>query len=343
MRIFQLQGFELTDGQLVARLRLTDEEPPRGQVRRSALWSRIEEGRNELGSALAMKANRQALLTIGGVPHDSKVQWAVREVGSSGAMDLVALIQRSSGGHALLMVDCMSMQASPARLREQVAQSVRIALSTLAKVSLADRPSWIKLVVLSGWRRGVPVPTEAKPLPALQREPAVLESVPEPAVWGYVPYHLEQGEQIYVALGLWEEFDDEPWSAMSDDVVPLPWPSWAPKPVSGWGDGAVVEVEQHQQAVRVSLRLRSSAHKASMKKDRHGSPVANRVRALRAACYSGHMAFGAGRFVGETIEDGVPRLHWDWAAGQAPGPEAAQELVVQKLEGFGKPGQSGMA
>jgi hypothetical protein len=336
VRIFRLTGFELSEGQHAARLRLTDEDVPDGNIQRSELWSRVEEGRSELGAALALLSNKQLLFTLGGAPFDSKLQWVIREVGGAGAMDLVALIKRKSGGAALLMVDCMGTNASPAKLREHVAQSVRQSLSTLAKITLTDRPSWTRLVVLAGWRRSVPIPTEAKPLPALQRAPAILETVPEPLVWGYVPFVYAGRDEIHIAVGSWAEFDEGPWGELrEDDVVPLPWQRWGPVEITDWGKGAVVELEQHRDTVRVSLRLRSSAHKASLKKDRHGSRVANRVRALRTACYSGHMRFGAGRFVGETIEDGVPRLHWDWPDGQAPSAEAARDTVISTLRTFG--------
>jgi len=336
VRIFRLTGFELTQGRHAARLRLTDEPAPPQGVRRSALWSRVDDGSSPLAAALALPSNRQLLLMLAGVPFDSKVEWIIREIGGAGGMDCVASLRRTSGGNTLLLVDCMGMRASPARLREQVAQSVRAALSTLASMTLVDRPSWTKLVVLSGWRHDVPVPTEAKPLPALQRAPAVLESVPEPQVWGYVPYLLGEGSEIYLAFGLWSEFNCDPWTSMAEELVPLPWPCWEPVAIDDWGKGAVVEVEQHRGRVRVSLRLRASAHKASMKKDRHGSRVANRVRALRTACYSGHLAFGAGRFVGETIEDGVPRLHWDWAEDQAASPEAARDQALSSLRSFAR-------
>ena len=333
VRIFQLTYFELTNGQHTGRLRLTDMDVPTAdRIRRSALWSRAEEDRNELGSVLAMRKNRDLLFTLAGLPYDSVLSWTIREVGSAGAMDLVSSIQRAGGGSGLLLVDCMGMQASPARLREQMAQSVRIGLSTLAKVSVAERPAFIKLAVVAGWRKDVPVPTEAKPLPALQRSTSVMESVPEPQVWGYVPFVVDEKlDEIFVALGRWDEFNEEPWPTISSEVVELPWENWEPTPIEGWGKGALIELQQYHERVRVSLRLRASQHKASMKEDRHGSQVARRVRQLRWACYSGHANFGASRFVGETIEDGVPRLHWDWAEGQASSPEGCRTEVTKAL------------
>jgi hypothetical protein len=335
VRNFQLQGFELAHGRHVARLGMTyDEHPARGSLTRSALWT-AEEGRTGLVAALALPHNRHALLTLAGVPYDSKVEWSIREVGRESTMDLVALVRRSSGGQVLLLLACSESRASPARLREHSAQAVRTALSTLAKVNFADAPSWTRLVLLSQWRQGVPVPTEAKPLPALQRRPALLESVPEPQVWGFVPYvRGTRHADVHVALGLWHEFEGEPWTSLPNDSVAVPQLEWVPTDIVGYGEGAVVELEQHGGGVRVSLRLKSSQHRAAMKEDRHGSQVAQRLRALRTACYSGHVHVGAGRFVGETIEGGVPRLHWEWADGQAPSATAARDAVVKALSTF---------
>jgi hypothetical protein len=336
MRVFRLQGFELAQGRHVARLRLCpDDEPMLGPLRRSTLWARAEESRSEIASALALPANRRALTALAGVPDDSRVAWTVREIGSSGAMDLVALVRRSSGGEILLFVDCLGARTSPARLREQVAQAVRNALSTLAKVDVGDQQPETRLIILSGWRRGVRVPTEARPLPALQREPAVLERIPEPQAWGHVAFVREsRPAEIYVALGPWAEFDREPFVSLPPEAIDVSWPRWEPIAVGGFGEGALVELEQHQGCVRVSLRLKSSAHKASLKQDRHNSQAARRVRALRAACYAGHLHVGAGRFVGETIEGGVPRLHWAWVEGQSTSAEAARDVVVAALGEF---------
>jgi hypothetical protein len=339
MRIYQLLRFELAQGRHIGRLGLTyDDDIIADGVRRSAHWSKdADESRTDIAAALGYPANRKVLLMLAGVPDDSTVEWAIREVGSAGAMDMVAMVRNSSGGNVLLLLDCMGAQASPARLREQMAQAVRNALSTLSKATFGDFPSWTKLVVLSGWRQGVPVPTEANPLPALQRELAILEKVPEPQVWGYVPFvRSTRDDELFVAFGRWEEFEDEPWTSMSSELVAVPWTDWEPVSVEDWGKGATVELEQHRGHVRVSLRIKSSAHKASMKKDRHGSRVANRVRALRAACYSGHFNVGAGRFVGETIEGGIPRLHWDWTEGQISDAESARIVLVKALTKFGK-------
>ena len=341
MRIFQLQGFVLAQGRHVARLRVCpDVDGDWGEIRRSALWSRAEEARSDIAAALALPANHRVLFALAGVPDDCEVEWTMRESGSAGAMDLVALVRRSSGGHHLLLVDCVGTRTSPARLREQMAQAVRTALATFAKVSLPDRQPWTKLVVLSGWRRGVPVPTEAKPLPALQREPAVLETVPEPQVWGHVAFvRADRPEELHVAFGLWREFDEPPWNGLPPEAVAVPWQNFEPLPIDGYGKGAQVEVEKHHDRVRVSLRVRASAHKASLKQDKHGSHVARRVRALRASCYAGHFTVGLGRFVGETIEDGIPRLHWDWIEGHSPGAEAARDEVVTSLKAFAAVGQ----
>jgi len=339
--IFQLQGFVLAQGRHVARLRVCpDIEVEGAELKRSALWSRAEEGRSDIAAALALPANHRILFVLAGVPDDSEVEWTMREIGSAGAMDLVALVRRSSGGDTLLMLDCVGTRTSPARLREQMAQAVRTALSTLAKVSLTDRKPWSKLVVLSGWRRGVPVPTEAKPLPALQREPAVLDTVPDPQVWGHVAFvRADRPEELYVAFGLWREFEESPWTSLPREVVAVPWQHWEPVAIDGYGKGALVELEKHGGRVRVSLRVRSSAHKASLKQDKHGSLVGRRVRALRASCYAGHFHVGLGRFVGETIEDGIPRLHWDWVEGHSPGSEAARDEVIRSLTDFAAVGQ----
>jgi hypothetical protein len=338
MRIYQLLRFELVHGRHVGRLgQCYDDDILKRGVRRSAHWSKdAEESRSDIAAALAFPANRSALLMLAGVPDDSKIDWAIREVGSAGAMDMVSLVRNSSGGDVLLLLDCMGAQASPARLREQMAQAVRNALSTLSKATFGNYPSWTKLVVLSGWRQGVPEPTEANPLPALQRELAILDPVPEPQLWGYVPFVGVRDDELFVAFGRWHEFEEEPWLSMPTELVPVPWESWDPVSIQGWGKGAAVELEQHRGHVRVSLRIKSSEHKASMKKDRHGSIIANRVRALRSSCYSGHFIVGAGRFVGETIEGGVPRLHWDWAAGQIKDPEAARDIVIKALDAVGK-------
>ncbi len=83
--------------------------------------------------------------------------------------------------------------------------------------------------------------------------------------------------------------------------------------------------------MRVSLRLRSSSHRASMKRRQHGNIHNMRVRNLRRACYAGQMDVGSGRFVGETIEDGIPRLHWDWAEGLSLNAEKARAAVIDML------------
>ncbi|HZO17291.1 MAG TPA: hypothetical protein VFB62_28635 [Polyangiaceae bacterium] len=338
MRIFQLQGFELADGRHVARLAMTyEDDPARGTLQRSSLWA-AEEGQTGLVASLALPSNNHVLLTLAGVPYDSKVEWTIREVGRDNAMDLVALVRRARGGNVLLLIACTESRATPARLREHAAQSVRTALSTLAKMSFSDAPAWTRLVLISQWRDSVPVPTEAKPLPALQRKPWLLESVPEPQVWGYLPYvrGTRHGD-VHVAFGHWSEFDVEPWTSLSRDSVPVPQQEWVPVDITGYGEGAAVELEQYGGGVRVSLRLKSSQHRAAMKQDRHGSYVPRRLRALRSACYSGHVHVGAGRFVGETIEGGVPRLHWDWADGQAPSATAARDLVIKALTAFDVP------
>ena len=333
---FQLQSFELAQGQHVARLRrLYEDDPRRGPMRRSGLWLGGEESRAELVAALALPANRRVLLTLAAVPEDCKVLWTIREVGGANTMDLVARIRRPSGGDVLLMVSCLAALASPARLREQAAQTVRTALSTMAKVNLADRPAWTKLVLLSGWRKGVRVPNEATPLPALQREPAVLDPVPEVQFWGFLPFVCGSMDDIFVTIAQWQDFHDPRYHELSREMVPVPWKRWDAEEIEGYGDGALMEVEEHGGRVQVSLRLKSSAHKSSLKEDRHGSRVLRRIRALRSACYSGHLSVGAGRFVGETIEDGIPRLHWNWAEGQAPSAEAARAAVVAVLARFG--------
>jgi hypothetical protein len=336
MRIYQLQGFQLAHGQHVARFRLCDHHenvvPP---FFRSALWSRSHDGPVAIAPALGLAANRRMLLQLAGVPDDSAVDWACRGVGRAGALDLAAAISRRGGGQALLLVESAGSRSTPAKLREQVAQATRNALSAMSSLSMARTPSWTKLVVMTGWRRGVPVPTEARPLPALQREPAILDTVPEPQVWGFVPFtRAARRDEIFLALGRWEEFDEEPWTEMTEEVVPLPWSEWAAVPVDGYGDGAGIELEQFGGRVRVSLLMKASAHKAAMKKDRHGSRVAGRIRALRTSCYSGHFKVGSSRFVGETIAEQGPRMHWDWADGTAPSAEAARDQLMQALIRF---------
>jgi hypothetical protein len=338
VRHFALQGFELFNGRHVARLRATSaDERPEGSPRRSALWTRAEDARADLVGALALPHNKRVLFTLAGVPDDSTVEWAVRDVGAANNMDLVALVSRASGGRALLMVTCTPVQTTPAKLREQLAQSVRSALATLASVELTDRATWTQLVVLAGWRRGVPIPTEAKPLPALQRAADILEPVPEPKVWGVVTYAYEsRPDAVYVSFGRWSDFEGAPWNALGNERVAVSWASWPPVPIPSFGE-ADVELEEHGGRVRVSLRLRSTAHKASMKLDRHANHLIRRIRALRSACYAGHAEVGSGRFVGETLEGGTPRLHWEWAEGHAPSPDAARDAVVAMLETFVKP------
>ena len=97
---------------------------------------------------------------------------------------------------------------------------------------------------------------------------------------------------------------------------------------------AFLELEERLQSVRVSLRLKASTHKAALKRGRHGSAAVLRLQALRAACYSGLLEVGAGRFVGETIDGGCPRLHWEWAEGQAPSAESARTRVLEALQQF---------
>lgn len=336
MRIYQLLGFRLAQGQHVARFRLCDHaENLAGPYRRSALWSRTEDGPGAIAPALALPKNRRMLLQLAGVPDDSQVEWSIREVGRAGALDLVALVTRRTGGKVLILVESAGSRSTPARLREHVAQATRNALSALSSISLDAPPFLTKLVVLTGWRREVPVPTDARPLPALQREPSILESIPEPQVWGFVPFTRQSHEKdLFLALGRWEEFDEEPWTKMDDEIVPLPWSAWEPVTVDGYGEGAVLEVEEFGGRVRVSLRMKSSAHKAAMKRDRHGSRVAGRIRALRQACYGGHFRVGAARFVGETIAEEGPRMHWDWAEGTAPSAEVAREQVLDALTRF---------
>lgn len=328
MRHFALQGFELYNGRHVARLRACgDDERPVGTPKRSTLWSRADDGRTGLVGALALPRNKRVLFALAGVPDDSKVELTVRDVGGASNMDLVALIGRASGGRVLLMVACSPAETSPAKLREQMAQSVRSALATLASFELAERATWMRLVVLAGWRRGVPIPTDAKPLPALQRAGDILEPVPEPQLWGVVPYvYPSRPNDVFVSFGRWADFEGD-WHGIERERVAVSWTSWPPLPAPGFGE-AEVELEEHGGRVRVSLRLKSSAHKASMKLDRHVNTVVRRIRSLRNACYSGHADVGSGRFVGETIEDGIPRLHWEWVEGHAPSPDVAREAVV---------------
>ncbi|HHH29264.1 MAG TPA: hypothetical protein ENK57_13100 [Polyangiaceae bacterium] len=336
MRIYQLLGFQLAQGRHVARFRLCEHtESLAGPYLRSAFWARTDDGTSAIAPALAHPKNRRMLLQLGGVPDDSKVEWSVRDIGRAGALNLAALVTRRTGGQVLVLVDAAGSRSSPAQLREQVAQATRNALGAMGSLSLDAPPFSTKLVVIAGWRRDVPVPTEARPLPALQREPSILESVPEPQVWGFVPFtRSTRKEDLFLALGRWEEFDEGPWTTMGDEIVPLPWSEWEPVVVDGYGDGAVVELEQFGSRVRVSLRMKSSAHKAAMKKDRHGSHVAGRIRALRTACYGGHFPVGAARFVGETIAEEGPRMHWDWADGTAPSAEAAREQLIGALVRF---------
>lgn len=332
-----LQGFELFNGRHVARLRTcAPEEIPVGTPVRSALWSRPDRGRSDLVGALALPHNRRVLFALAGVPEDSTIDWTVRDLGSANNMDLVALVSRARGGRTLLMVTCTPNQTTPAKLREQMAQAVRSALATLASVDLNHTATWLQLVVLAGWRRAVPIPTEAKPLPALQRAPDHLEAVPEPVVWGVVPYvYANQPNTVYVTFGRWTEFEGPPWVALGDEQIAVAWTSFPPIPMAVFGEAAV-EVEEHGGRVRASLRLRSTDHKASMKLDRHANLVIRRIRALRSACYAGHAEVGPGRFVGETIEGGTPRLHWEWQEGHAPRPDVAREALIEMLETYGE-------
>src|SRR5262245_65290524 len=120
-----------------------DDDPARGTISRSALWN-ADEGRTGLVAALALPFNNHVLLTLASVPYNSKVEWTIREVGRESTMDLVAMVRRSTGGHVLLLLTCSEVRATPAKLREQSAQAVRTALSTLAKLNFADAPPWIR-------------------------------------------------------------------------------------------------------------------------------------------------------------------------------------------------------
>jgi len=321
----------------VARLRLCHElEIPSKSLRRSGLWAPADDGEAGLQTALACHDNRRLLCTLAGLPDDSRGEWTMREVGGAGSVDVVALLTGSSGGSVLLLVDCRAAShASPAHLREQMATATRMTLATLASISLRERPSWTKLILLNGWRKGVPEPKPPVPLPGLQREPAILESVPEPQLWGYLPFVSTHREsEIFVALGRCEELDEEPWRSLdSARSVAGPRLTWAPMSLPSFGD-AFLELEERVRCVRVSLRLKANTHKAALKKGRHGSTVVSRLQALRAACYSGLLDVGAGRFVGETIDDGCPRLHWEWAEGQAPSAESARTKVAEALLQF---------
>ena len=334
VRFLKLQGFVLANGRHVARLSINvDDDPAGGILRRSQLWSAADEGRSDLVAALALPANRHVLLTLATVPHDSKVEWTIREVGRENAIDLLVMVQRSGGGgRILLMIDCSTTPSSPARLREQMVQAVRSSLSAAAKISLTDQPTWTKLILLSAWRNDVPIPDETKPLPALQRKPDVLESIPEPQVWGFVPFvHGERSHEVSIALGRWEEFQAAPWTSLPRQALPVPWQRQPSIPLQAYGPGAQVELDQSGRRVRVSLRLRSSSHRASMKRRQHGNIHNMRVRNLRRACYAGQVDVGSGRFVGETIEDGIPRLHWDWAEGLSLNAEKARSAVIETL------------
>ena len=333
VRYFRVQEFVLAQGRHAARLRLNLEDDPVGRVvQRSQLWNSHDPGRSDMVAALALPANSNFLLTLAAVPHDSKVEWTIREVGRENAIDLLAMISSSGGGRMLMLIDCSTTQSSPAKLREQTVQAVRSALSASAKVSLTDPPARVKLIVLSCWRKGVPIPDESKPLPALQRRPSVLESIPEPQIWGFVPYvRGERNHEVSIALGRWDEFDASPWDELPADAAPVPWQRWETVKVPLFGPGAEAELEQSSKRIRVSLRLRSSSHRASMKRRQHGNVFNMRVRSLRRACYAGQVDVASGRFVGETIEDGIPRLHWDWSEGLNINAEAAREAVLKRL------------
>ena len=323
----------LAHGQHVARLSLNMDHDPIGEaLHRSQLWASAEEGRSALMAALALPANRDVLLTLAAVPHDSRVEWTIREVGKENAIDLIAMVSHSGGGRMLLLIDCSTTPSSPARLREQMVQAVRSALSAAAKITLTEPPTWTKLILLSCWRHNVPIPGETKPLPALQRKPDVLENIPEPQVWGFVPFvHGDRHHEVSIALGRWDEFEGPPWTKLPREPVPVPWKRWEPVAIEAYGPGAFMELEQSGERVRVNLRLRSSSHRASMKGRQHGNIHNMRVRNLRRACYAGQADVGAGRFVGETIENGIPRLHWDWADRLTLNAEAARQAVVVML------------
>ncbi|MEZ4437486.1 MAG: hypothetical protein R3B72_00225 [Polyangiaceae bacterium] len=336
MQIYQLERFSLAQGLHVPRFRLCHpNEKISGPFVRVALWANADDGPGSMAPALALPENRRLLLQLASVSDDSTVEWCVRSVGRAGALDLAGLISIRVGGRRLLMVAATGGRASPARLREQVAQAVRNSLSAMASIDVPGPPPWTKLVVLTGWRYGVPVPTSARPLPRFQKEVSIMVDVPEPQVWGFVPFAREsRSDEVFLAVGRWEEFEEGPFAKLGYKERALPWSNWEPVAIEGYGEGATVDLEELGSTVRVSLRTKSSAHKAALKAERHGSGVARRIRQLRVACYNDRFSPGSARFAGETVDSEGPRLHWDWPRERAPSPERARELVIEALAAF---------
>jgi hypothetical protein len=117
------------------------------------LWQNGNRGTNELDlqRALACPGNEHVLVTLAGASAGSHLEWAAREVGDAGGVDLTALIAEPNGGKVLLLVDVKNGRATTrSDMLTRLTQGCRLVRNTLDAVVVRGGASRIAWVLLGG-------------------------------------------------------------------------------------------------------------------------------------------------------------------------------------------------
>lgn len=275
---------------------LADLSSAKPASRRSDRWCRGLEGSNEgdLQRALAHKGNWEALALIAGA---KRITWACRELGDN---DVVAYAG-SDGRPELLLFDVKN--AGPAkggRGEESIgrlgAQAHRNAFESLPSLR-ASFPGRARLLALHGFG-DVDEPEQQRRLSSSSDDDEA-SKVP-PIEWiGVIP--IERQDVEYAIVGRWKEMQGaipKPMAKGKDlretTAVPVR---------RSIGDGLHLKAVCLRRGVSVSLRIDADEHRELLQGVQK-RPWQARERA--------HTEVPPGwRFVGESIEKGCARLHWE--------------------------------
>jgi len=325
--VHQIDGYVPTDnGQWAAKLApLSQDAEIRGShTTGTTLWSPWhDEGKEGLQRALLHPANADLLRLLAERPQ-ARVDCCVRAIGAAGDVDVMALLgDQDSGDRTLLLVDCEPVGATkPSRLRAQYVRALRNARALLSNVSFGDPQPTVSLVLLCAWRPGIDRP-DVEHRPGWQGE-----ELPRPIIWGYVPFRHDDAE--HALFGRWVHLDANRWarqveerarSWFSSELKTLPASGRPLRRIDfrldlGKGSGLVFLLDRGP--FRARLQVPSAKHRRAMLEEGREDYRVRRIRSLRRAAYGSSWAPTGWTFLGETVEEGVPGLVWQWTQAEAP-------------------------
>ncbi|MBW2527653.1 MAG: hypothetical protein JRI23_25955 [Deltaproteobacteria bacterium] len=294
------------------------------EISGTTLWSPyFDEGEEGLQRALLHPANAHLLRLLADRP-DARLDCRMRAIGTAADVDVMAVLEDpETGRRTLLLVDCEPVGATkPSRLRAQYVRSLRAARALASNLCFGEPQPSLSLVVLAAWRPGIDRPTVTH-RPAWRGDELV-----RPAVWGYLPFRC--GETEYAMFGRWVHLDANRWarqvearcrSWLATELKTLAASSRPLRRIDfrldlGKGSGLVFLLDRGP--LRARLQVPSPKHRRAMLSEGREDYQVRRIRSLREAAYGSHWAPTGWSFLGETVEDGSPWLHWQWTPADAP-------------------------